>query len=124
MPNTSTGSGKEQRGLPRTPVSLPVVLENAVGETRDLSASGVYFETDTNFGPDSVISFRIELNHLDPDRVIRLECVARVVRVEERGGKIGVAAAIESFRFEKDQESGAGPKAQPTGPAESAAGNS
>jgi hypothetical protein len=99
MPNTDETLGQELRGLPRIRVHLPVILERGLGETLDISASGVYFETEEEPGAGSLISLRLELNHLVPGQVVQLECTARVVRVERREGKVGVAAAIERCQF-------------------------
>lgn len=82
----------------RVPAALPVSLDRGAGITRDVSASGVFFETDVNYAPGSEISFAIELN--GPAGKMMFKCLGQIVRVEERGGKVGVAAKIIESRLE------------------------
>jgi hypothetical protein len=44
------------------------------------------------------------MEHIDPERPVRLKCRGKIVRVEESGQKIGVAAAISSYTFEEFQQ--------------------
>jgi hypothetical protein len=80
-----------------------VELDCAGGKctTRDFSISGVFFETDRALSQGQEIEFTLVLEHIDPGRPIRLKCRGKIVRVEESGQKIGVAAAIDSYTFEK-----------------------
>jgi len=96
-----TLKGSEQRQEPRHPGKLPVQLESGVGVTRDFSSSGVFFETDRSFTPGQPIEFTLVLEHIDPQRPVRLKCRGEIIRVEESGQKIGVAAAINSYTFEE-----------------------
>jgi hypothetical protein len=41
------------------------------------------------------------LEHIDPERPVRLKCLGEIIRVEDSGQKIGVAAAINSYTFEE-----------------------
>jgi hypothetical protein len=41
------------------------------------------------------------LEHIDPERPVRLKCRGEIVRIEASGQKIGVAAAINSYTFEE-----------------------
>jgi len=82
----------------RVPAALPVSLDGATGITRDVSASGVFFETDVNYAPGSEISFAIELQ--GPAGKLMFRCRGEIVRVEDRGGKVGVAAKIIESRLE------------------------
>jgi len=83
----------------RVPTALPVRLsEGTTGVTRDVSASGVFFETDKECVAGSEISFAIEVD--GPTGKMMLKCQGRVVRVEQRDGKIGVAAKIVESRLE------------------------
>jgi hypothetical protein len=79
---------------------LQVELESGKGITRDFSGSGVYFETDRAFNIGQIIEFSIVLEHIDPERPVRLKCMGEIVRVEENDQKIGVAAAIKSYTVE------------------------
>jgi hypothetical protein len=91
----------EDRRAPRHKGKLPVELESGKGVTRDFSGSGVFFETDRSFSPGQFIEFTLVLEHIDPDRPVRLKCRGEIVRIEASGQKIGVAAAINSYTFEE-----------------------
>ncbi len=82
----------------RVRTALPVHLDRGTGITRDVSASGVFFETDTNYTAGSEISFSIELD--SPGGKMMLRCQGQIVRVEHRDGKVGVAAKIIESRLE------------------------
>jgi len=90
----------EKRRATRHKGALSIELEEGKGITRDFSDSGIFFETDKSITPGQAIEFTIVLKHIDPDRPVRLKCIGEIVRVEESGQKIGVAAAIKSYSFE------------------------
>jgi hypothetical protein len=78
---------------PRVRASFPVSTANgAMGQTTDISATGIFFELNQNQEPGSVISFSVELD--TPGGKLRLMCEGEVVRVEEKGGRIRVATKI------------------------------
>ena len=89
--------GSELRESPRFKGDVPVLTESGEGITRDLSGSGVFFETDGSFSTGQAIEFSIILEHLYPDRAVRLQCKGMVVRVEKKDQKIGVATTIDSY---------------------------
>jgi hypothetical protein len=93
--------GTEERREPRHRGKLQVELESGKGVTRDFSGSGVFFETDRSFTTGQLIEFILVLEHIDPERPVRVKCQGEIVRVEENGQKIGVAAAINSYTFEE-----------------------
>ncbi len=93
----------EQRREPRHKGKLHVELGSGKGITRDFSSSGIYFETNRSFTPGQSIEFTIVLRHIDPKSPVHLKCQGEIIRVEENEQKIGVAAAIESYTFEKIQ---------------------
>lgn len=94
----------------RVEAELPVSLGSARGTTRDISATGVFFETDTAYAMGSEISFSVELNA--PGGKMMLKCQGRIVRVENRGGKIGMAAKIIESRLKTVEEFWEHPKAK------------
>jgi hypothetical protein len=53
-----------RRQAQRISVALPVELERGKGVTRDVSASGVFFETDLSFSPAAPIRFCLVLEHV------------------------------------------------------------
>ena len=77
----------------RVSQTLPVKVLNDQGKgvTHDLSPSGVYFETDKHYKVGSTISMTIDLG--DPPGAL-LRCAGTIVRVEDRGSKVGVAVHI------------------------------
>jgi hypothetical protein len=89
----------EQRREPRHTGRLPVELESGKGLTRDFSGSGIFFETEKSFSLGQSIEFTLVLEYIDPGHPVRLKCRGKIVRVEEKGQKIGVAASIQSYTF-------------------------
>jgi len=83
---------QEKRTRERVCTALPVRLGTATGITRDVSASGIFFETDA---PDAVgdrISLTVELDTPRGKRM--LSCNGDVVRIEPSDTRIGVAVKI------------------------------
>jgi hypothetical protein len=94
----------DKRQEPRHQGKLPVELETGQGVTRNFSSSGIFFETDRSFSTGQIIDFTLILEHVDPASPVRLKCRGTIVRVEEIGQKIGVAAAIDSYTFKEIEE--------------------
>jgi len=82
----------QREGAARIPSRLVVVENGKKGITRDISATGVFFEMDTHHQAGSAIQFHIELD--TPGGKLKLVCEGEVVRVEDLNGKVGVAAKI------------------------------
>lgn len=91
----------EKRRTIRRKAKFPVVLEKGKGITRDFSSSGIFFETDKSFTPGQTINFTIVLEYVDPDRPVHLKCRGAIVRVEDKGNKLGIAATINSYTFDR-----------------------
>ena len=89
----------ERRRAARFQIPIPVELEEGRGTTRDVSLSGVFFETDQSFAPGEQVSLIMVLERASPDRPIRLQCEGRVVRVTRSDKRIGVAVAISGYKF-------------------------
>jgi hypothetical protein len=92
----SSPLAKKQRKTDRKRQTLPVKIRGAKVEaaTRDISFSGVYFESTGNFQVDSIIKMTIDF---DSPQAMQLECEATIVRVEAGdSGKVGVAVRINS----------------------------
>ena len=84
----------------RYEATVPVSLEHGKGVTRNVSSSGVYFETDQAFTAGSAVSFRLDFENA-PGGPLRVTCEGKIVRVEQRDGKLGVAATITDYKFEQ-----------------------
>ena len=91
----------DRRRAVRFPITVPVELDGGGGVTRDVSLSGVFFETEQWFAPGEPIRLTLVLERASPGQPVRLQCEGRVVRVERRQPelRLGVAVAIESYRF-------------------------
>ena len=83
---------QENRGRERICTALPVRLGNATGMTRDVSASGIFFETDAADVVGNMVSLTVEFDTLRGKRM--LSCQGDVVRIEPRDARIGVAVRI------------------------------
>jgi len=84
-----------RRSDTRVNSALPVIVNGFAGKTRDISASGVFFEIDeTANDVGGLIQFSVQLD--TPGGMINLVCQGEVVRLEKRDGKLGIAAKIIS----------------------------
>jgi hypothetical protein len=84
----------------RFQTELRVRLEGGFGLARNVSASGIYFVTDVALQAGQPVSFTLEFEDF-PSGPIAVDCIARVVRVEEQGTTRGVGVAISSFEFHR-----------------------
>ena len=89
----------EKRREERMSVTRPVKLDRGTGITRNISMSGIFFETDVGYVPGSVIVFAIELDG-PAEKKLMLGYRGMIVRVERRDGKVGVAAKIVGSKIE------------------------
>jgi hypothetical protein len=108
MHMTNTSGTPERRKTPRFQVALRVELPEGTGITRDLSAHGVFFETDRVFALGQAIQFALVLEHIDPSQPVRLQCRGQVVRVERRNDTLGIAVAITAYRLDTLAHGGMG----------------
>ena len=96
--------GSERRRADRMPVRIPVKLDGGEGVTRDANSTGVYFETAVNCVPYTKIAFSLKFENLGCP-VMVWDCMGRVVRVEQRGAKQGVAVQIVDFNLQSGSRS-------------------
>jgi len=85
----------ENRTAPREQIKLPVAL--AGGEqtvTRDISATGLFFEMDSVQQVGGLIDLEIELD--TPGGPVKLKAQGRIMRIEQRAGKTGVGVKLLS----------------------------
>lgn len=83
---------REQRAAVRFDKKMPVRTEHGAGTTHNISAQGVYFETDVEPRAGALVNFSVE--YTLHGRRHRLLCEGKVVRVEPHGGRVGVAARL------------------------------
>lgn len=83
----------------RVKTSLPVDLGFGKGVTKDISMSGVFFETDADCRPGSEIDMTITMD--GPHGPLLLRCTGQILRVELKGGKRGIAAKLSDVRLKE-----------------------
>jgi hypothetical protein len=89
--------GWEKRREERIPAVLPVRLDHAAGVTHDVSATGIFFETDAVLAPGSSIDFVVDVDTHSGKRI--LMCQGKIVRTEARDNRLGVAVKILESRL-------------------------
>ena len=85
------------RGADRFNTELAVEMAGVHGLTRNISASGIYFETEAVQVPGSRVRFTVEV-HVHGEK-FKLACEGEVVRVDRYGGALGIAAKLERSFF-------------------------
>ncbi|HET7361992.1 MAG TPA: PilZ domain-containing protein [Burkholderiales bacterium] len=91
------------RREPRFESDLAVELDGGSARARNVSASGIYFETAVPFRKGSDLRFTVQFAPVE-GAPLRMECRARVVRVERLVGRFGVGAAIQHFNFVRERK--------------------
>ena len=87
-----------RRAHERVAAEMPVRREGSLGTTRNVSASGVFFEIDSDMAVGSEISFEIGMQtNLGP---MAMKCRGLVVRTEQKDGRTGVAVRMTESRLE------------------------
>jgi hypothetical protein len=79
-----------------------VAVESDTGSTRNISDTGVYFETDVEQKVGSLVNITLEFQMGGKRQ--RFECQAEVVRVNRVDSRIGVAARLQTPLFGSDKE--------------------
>jgi hypothetical protein len=93
----TVAKGREKRREDRIAAVLPVRLNNAVGVTRDVSVTGIFFETDALLTPGSSIDFVVDIDTLRGKGI--LKCQGNIVRTEACDKRLGVAVKILKSRM-------------------------
>ena len=86
---TKTRKRKYQRSEKRVRARIAVDLGRAKGMTRDVSASGAFFETDASYKVGNRVRFAIDL--ATPWGPAHFDCRGKIVRLEKHDGTVGVA---------------------------------
>lgn len=92
---------KDKRREERVNASLPVDAGPATGVTRDVSASGMYFETDASYTVGSPVNIALSLD--TPWGKVMFRCDGKIVRVESHDRKVGVAVQFIEPKLEARQ---------------------
>jgi hypothetical protein len=90
----------ERRLALRFSIKLPVELEQGTGITRNISTSGVFFETDQALSAGDPSRLTLVLEPAFPGIPTRVHCRGKIVRAERHGEKPGVDVAFTSYWFE------------------------
>ena len=80
---------------------MPIELDQGRGETRNVSASGIYFITDAPLAQGMAVRFTLRFPQAAAASPFLLRGEARVVRVESFDGKLGVGAVISHYALER-----------------------
>jgi hypothetical protein len=82
----------DARSADRFGIALPITMEDGVGETLDISETGILFETESEPAVGSRIGMTLQYSMDGHD--YHMGCEAEVVRVERVGEKVNVAARL------------------------------
>ena len=86
---------EERRRAQRYQLAVPVRLQDgSTGITRDISTSGILFETERAHSIGDTVNLSVHL------REATVQCEGRVVRLEQVDGKFGIAVDLTSYRFD------------------------
>jgi hypothetical protein len=100
MDTASLPGSRDQRAAVRFDTHLPVEIDGLQGQAQNVSAQGIYFETDVRQELGALVNFTVEFTlH---GRRHRLLCEGKVVRVEDHGNRVGVAARLLAPFFEEE----------------------
>jgi hypothetical protein len=91
----------EKRSKERVSTRLPVNLGETAAITRNVSASGIFFETSASPDVGSLIDFSVELD--SPNGKLKLMCHGEIVRKEWTAEGVGVAVRIIESTMELAQ---------------------
>ena len=88
----AANSALQPRSSDRFGIALPITMEDGVGETLDISETGILFETRSEPKVGARIGMTLQYSMDGHD--YHMGCQAEVVRVERVGEKVNVAARL------------------------------
>ena len=80
---------KEKRKEKRVTTTLPVGVGGVAGTLHDVSASGMYLETDVEYAVGSTVDLELDLD--TPWGRVMVRCQGKIVRLQPHDHKVGVA---------------------------------
>jgi hypothetical protein len=92
QPQNLAYARKHKRSAERLMAELPIEINGACGTTKNISATGVYFETTTPQEPGSKVNFAVEVTI--NDKKIKMVCSGSVIRIDRNNGKVGIAVQL------------------------------
>lgn len=105
MPHPDSSHQAQQtdhRAAARFDTALAVDVEGLTARARNISATGVYFETDVDLPIGTLLNLNVQFTH--GGRKHWLACEGKVVRVTDADGQHGVAARLLTPFFSNDDE--------------------
>lgn len=96
--STPSAATADQRRSPRMDVGLPYTLDGHEGHTRDVSATGLSFESETEYPVGSIVQLIVRYG-LDGHN-FPFPCEAEVLRVERSGERFNIAARLSRPFFD------------------------
>ncbi|MBI4463260.1 MAG: PilZ domain-containing protein [Acidobacteria bacterium] len=112
----TTATGAERRRHHRYDLAMPLEVKPSKKAaasiqtiTRDISATGIYFDVTDGIEPGSEIRFELVLpSQLTHGESVHIRCRGKIIRVErpDEQGRMGVAATIDSYDFVKTEKKG------------------
>ena len=107
-PENNEMQGLGQRAADRFASELPLHINGVDGLTKNVSATGVYFETTAQAEPGSKVSFVVEV--MINGQNVNMVCSGQVVRVDHKDDKVGVAVKLTSSFFTDAVDTGDEPE--------------
>ena len=98
----NVAQNEEHRQAARFDTAIEVDVEGLPARARNISASGVYFETDVELPVGAVLNLNVQFTH--HGRKQWLACEGTVVRVTHTHGQHGVAARLLTPFFAPEEE--------------------
>ena len=91
---------QERRRAPRYRLDANIAVDTGTGRTIDISSNSVYFESVRPFSPGEEIPLILPFE--SGGTGTRVQCTARIVRMDPRGRLFGIAATYEPVAFDLD----------------------
>lgn len=92
----------DHRAAARFDTALAVDVAGLKAEARNISATGVYFETDVDLPLGSLVSMNVQFTH--GGRKHSVACEGKVVRVTHEDGHHGIGAQLLTPFFSGEEE--------------------
>lgn len=86
-----------ERGDERFPTELPIETDGFAGMTKNISATGIYFETQASHEVGTRVHLTIDVTV--QGEKLKMVCDGFVVRVDQKDGVLGIAAKLEGSFF-------------------------
>lgn len=101
-PANAAPSPTDHRAAARFDTALAVDVAGLKGEARNISSTGVYFETDVELPLGSLVNLNVQFTHGGHKHW--LACEGRVVRITQADGHHGIGAELVTPFFSGEEE--------------------